>query len=282
MGIGPHLSDNRDRKRLDPMRGRVRLRPRTIQRRETNVQGANAYHAHNLSRTVSYLMSDECKSFKNFQQRRARQPPFRQFCVELANDLNIEVVPPSMYESCSNDDNGQMMRRTEDGGDNAASSGGVNISYNKREAYFSKLSLIERRKNRRANHQPISVNRQSSCVWCCRIDHSTGQKHTRHGMKTTWKCSVCEVPLCKRPRYNGQSCFLLFHEAETLFDPCCAEAQSMQLSVRAHSKNRQPPPPRPANNVSAGCVCRRRDSPTLCERCDCRRDNGATICLMER
>jgi hypothetical protein len=37
----------------------------------------NAYHAHNLSRTVSYLMSDECKSFKNFQQRRARQPPFR-------------------------------------------------------------------------------------------------------------------------------------------------------------------------------------------------------------
>jgi len=211
----------------------------------------NAYHAHNLSRTVSYLMSDECKSFKNFQQRRARQPPFRQFCVELANDLNIEVVPPSMYESCSDDDDGQMMRRTEDRGDNAASSGGVNISYNKREAYFSKLPLIERRKNRRANHQPISVNRQSSCVWCCRIDHSTGQKHTRHGMKTTWKCSVCEVPLCKRPRYNGQSCFLLFHEAETLFDPCCAEAQSMQLSVRAHGKNRQPPPPRRANNVSA-------------------------------
>jgi hypothetical protein len=66
-------------------------------------------------------------------------------------------------------------------------------------------------------------------------------------MKTMWKCSVCEVPLCKRPRYNEQSCFLLFHEAETLFYPCCAEAQSRQLSVRV----RRPPPPRRANNVSA-------------------------------
>ena len=155
-----------------------------------------------------------------------------------------QVVPPSMYESCSDDDDDQMMRRT-DGGGNPSS--GVNITYNKREAYFSKLPLIERRKNRRANHQPTSVNRQSICVWCCRIDHSTGQKHTRHGMKTTWKCSVGEVPLCKRPRCNGQSCFLLFHEAETLSDPCCAEAQSRQLSVRV----RRPPPPRRANNVSA-------------------------------
>ena len=210
----------------------------------------NAYHAHNLSRTVSFLMSDECKSFKDFQQRRARQPPFRQFCLELANDLKIEVIPPSLYESCSdNDDDGQMMRRTEDGGNNSSSS--VVITYNKREAYFSKLPLIERRKNRRVNHRPTSFNRQSSCVWCCRLDHSNGRKHARHGMKTTWRCSVCEVPLCKRPRYNGQSCFDLFHEAETLFDPCSAEAQSMQLSVRANG-NRRPPQPRRVTNTSAG------------------------------
>jgi hypothetical protein len=40
----------------------------------------NAYHSFTLSRTVEYLMSDECESFKDFQKRRARQVPFRQFC----------------------------------------------------------------------------------------------------------------------------------------------------------------------------------------------------------
>ena len=183
-------------------------------------------------------MSDECKSFKNFQQSRARQPPFRQFCVELANDLKIEVVPPSMYESCSDNDGQMTIRRTDDGGDNT-SSRVVRITYNKREAYFCKLPLIERRKNGRLNHQLVtSVKRQSSCVWCCRIDHSTGQKHSQHGMKTAWKCSVCGVSLCKRPRYNGQRCFLLFHEADTLFDPC-----SMQVPVeRSNQGNPNPPP----------------------------------------
>ena len=157
----------------------------------------NAYHTYNLSRTVSYLMSDECKSFKNFQQSRARQPPFHQFCVELANDLKIEVVPPSMYESCSDNDGQMTIRRTDDGADNTSSCV-VGITYNKREAYFCKLPLIERRKNGRLNHQLVtSVKRQSSCVWCCRIDHSTGQKHSRHGMKTTWKCSVCGVSCAK-------------------------------------------------------------------------------------
>jgi hypothetical protein len=64
----------------------------------------NAYHAHNFSRTVSYLLSTECKLFKDFQKMRARPLPFRQFRLELVNDLKIEVVPPTMHESGSNDD----------------------------------------------------------------------------------------------------------------------------------------------------------------------------------
>ena len=47
----------------------------------------NAYHAHNLSRTVICFLSEECKSFKDFQKMRARQRPFRQFCLELANNF---------------------------------------------------------------------------------------------------------------------------------------------------------------------------------------------------
>ena len=205
----------------------------------------NAYHTHNLSRTVQYLLSEECKSFKDFQKRRARQLPFRQFCLELANDLKIEVLSPTMYESGSddNDDNNDANK-----GHITAS---IAITYNKREAYFSKPHLIERRTNRRVLHQPSSVQRQSSCIWCCRIDHSTGERHTRHGRKTTWVCSTCDVPLCKRPRFNGQSCFLLFHEAETLFDPCGAEAQSLVVSVRSNG-NRRAPPSRRTPDLSAG------------------------------
>jgi len=123
----------------------------------------NAYHTHNLSRTVQYLLSEECKSFKDFQKRRARQLPFRQFCLELANDLKIEVLPPTMHESGSddNDDN--------DDANKGHITASIAITYNKREAYFSKPHLIERRMNQRVLHQPSSVQRQSSCIWCCLI-----------------------------------------------------------------------------------------------------------------
>ncbi|KAI2503223.1 hypothetical protein MHU86_11246 [Fragilaria crotonensis] len=151
-----------------------------------------------------------------------------------------------MHESGSddNDDN-------DDAANKGPTTASIAITYNKREAYFSKPHLIERRTNRRVLHQPSSVQRQSSCIWCCRIDHSTGERHTRHGRKTTWVCSTCDVPLCKRPRFNGQSCFLLFHEAETLFDPCGAEAQSLEVSVRSNG-NRRAPPSRRTPELSAG------------------------------
>jgi hypothetical protein len=200
----------------------------------------NAYHAHNLSQTVSDLLSEECKSFKDFQKMRARQLPFRQFCLELANNLKIEVIPPTMHESGRDDV------------ERGHSCPSVAITYNKREAYFSKPHLIEWRMNQRVLHQPSSAQRQSSCVWCCRIDHSTGERHTRHGRKRAWMCSTCDVPLCKRPRFNGRSCFPLFHEAKTLFDPCCAKAQSIQVSVRSHGNRRAPPSRR--TDLSAGAV----------------------------
>jgi hypothetical protein len=71
---------------------------------------------------------------------RARQLPFRQFCLELlVNDLKIEVVPPTMHESGSNDDERQGHTSTPSV---------ATITYNKREAYlFSIPHLIERRMN---------------------------------------------------------------------------------------------------------------------------------------
>ena len=119
----------------------------------------------------------------------------------------------------------------------------VSIAYNKRDAYFSMPELIAKRMTRRIIHYPCSVRRQSSCVWCCRLDHSRGRQHSRHGRKTTWYCTVCEVALCKVRRYNDLSCFELFHTSHELFDPCCVQAQQLNVSVRGHS-NRHPLPPR--------------------------------------
>ena len=195
----------------------------------------NAYHAHGLSRSVEYLMNqEECKSFTDFQKHRSRQLPFRQFCRDLANDLNIEVVPPSMYASSSSDDD--RVTSGDDGDDSL-----VCITYNKREAFFDKLPLIERRMNRRAHHKRVSMQKQMSCIWCCRVDHSAATKHYRHGRKTTITCSICGVPLCVRPRYNGESCFDMFHTAEKLFDPCCDEARCLEVTVRAGARGRIPP-----------------------------------------
>lgn len=115
----------------------------------------------------------------------------------------------------------------------------VVIYYNKGETYFSKPHLIARRMNgrivplpssvqiqtsciwccqrEREVHLPLLAQRQTSCIWCCQRDHlDPGQKHSRHGQKTTWVRSTCDIPLCKVPRYNRQSCFHLFLQSETL------------------------------------------------------------------
>jgi hypothetical protein len=64
----------------------------------------NAYHTYTLSQTVGYLLSKDCKSFKDFQKRCTRQLPFRQFCQMLASNLTVEVVPPSGFERSSKED----------------------------------------------------------------------------------------------------------------------------------------------------------------------------------
>jgi hypothetical protein len=206
----------------------------------------NAFHAHGLSRSVEYLLDEaECKSFADFQKHRSRQLCFRQFCHELANDLNIEVVPPSTYASSGSSDDDEDDRVTR------AEEALQCITYNKREAFFKVLPLIEQRMNRRGNHKRVLTKKQMSCIWCCRADHSTEASHYRHGRKTTIECSICGIPLCGRPRYNGQSCFDMFHTAEKLFDPCCAEARCMEVPIRGGARGRRTPPSRPSRQEAA-------------------------------
>ena len=67
---------------------------------------------------------------------RARRLPFRQFYLELASDLKIEAVPPTMHESAA-----MMMR------EDTVLLQLLLFTYNKHEAYFSKPHLIECRMN---------------------------------------------------------------------------------------------------------------------------------------
>jgi hypothetical protein len=148
----------------------------------------NAYHSFNLSKTAKYLMSKECKLFKDFQKRHSRQLPFRQFCQALASNLTVDIVPPSGYESSSSKDDRMMVDdndgrvgtdRGEDDRQRTHQDTVVSTFYNKCEAYFSKPHLIARRMNGRVVHLPSLAQKQTSCIRCSRKDHSDpGQKHS--------------------------------------------------------------------------------------------------------
>jgi hypothetical protein len=198
----------------------------------------NAYHSYVLSRCEEFLMSDRCTSFRQFQKEKSRQPSFHKYCSMLARDISLEVL-----EIDSNSESESNNLAVPGAINNSEGRGVVTIAYNKRKSFFVRPDLIARRRNRRLNHEPVSTQSQASCIWCCRetIMHSNGTPHSRHGLKTKWKCTVCNVPLCKVMRMGGKSCFTLFHESDELFNPCDSDGEI--LTLRPHS-NRPPPPVR--------------------------------------
>jgi hypothetical protein len=87
--------------------------------------------------------------------------------------------------------------------------------------------------------------KQILCVWCCSMKHHEVQgdmkkTHSRQGFKTTCKCNTCNVPHCAKPRYDGKSCFYLFHTSHVLKEPCSA-GQTALHCVQAHSNQVDPP-----------------------------------------
>lgn len=117
----------------------------------------NAFQCYNLSKTVDYLLSDECTSFKDFQRKKARLPPFRHFCKVLAKNLtNLDYIDSESDDSDNSDTD-----------TNANQNNDTTIKYNKREAYFARPELIAKRRNARLGHRECSMAQQSSCAWCC-------------------------------------------------------------------------------------------------------------------
>ena len=100
----------------------------------------------------------------------------------------VQVVAPMIYNSNSSDKDNEVMMAGMSDNDEVekqrrqinAPEGTITIVYNKRDAYFSKEpELIAKRMNRRIAHLPCSAQTQSNCVWCCQMDHSSGQQHNR-------------------------------------------------------------------------------------------------------
>lgn len=199
--------------------------------------GYNTYHTYVLSRCEEFLMSSRCLSFRQFQKEKSRQPSFRQFCSMLTRDISLEVLDME-----SNSDSEGNNLAVPSAMNNLTAGGAITIAYNKRDSFFSRPDLIAKRRNGRLNHDPVSTQSQACCIWCCRKTkmHSDGTPHSRHGLKTTWKCAVCNVPLCKVPRFDGKSCFTLFHESDELFNPCCITGGAA-ISLRPHSNRPAPP-----------------------------------------
>ena len=47
----------------------------------------------------TFLLSSDCKSFKQFQHKRSQQPSFRQFYSMLAHDLTVKVASMDLDDS---------------------------------------------------------------------------------------------------------------------------------------------------------------------------------------
>ena len=202
----------------------------------------NAYQSFILSRSVSFLLSDECTGYSRFQTHRNLHGSFAKFCSALANDLTLEMTG----DSCSED--GEFENDQEHGALNAS---GLSIHYNKREMFFTNREMIAKRINKTLPHVLCKAeSKPTSCVWCCRMKHdqSDPKKHTRHGCTTKYGCPVCMVSLCRVKRFNGMSCHELFHSSKSLVDYCRTEMDAV-VHVVPH-RNRPPPPTRRARPAS--------------------------------
>ena len=185
----------------------------------------NAYQSFILSRSVSFLLSDECTGYSRFQTHRNLHGSFAKFCSALAKDLTLEMTG----DSCSED--GEFENDQEHGALNAS---GLSIHYNKREMYFTNREMIAKRMNKTLPHVLCKAeSKPTSCVWCCRIKHdqSDPKKHTRHGRTTKYGCPVCMVSLCRVKRFNGMSCHERFHSSKSLVDYCRSEMDAMVYVV---------------------------------------------------
>ena len=133
----------------------------------------NAYHSYVLSRSASYLLSDDCLGYASFQAHRKGHGSFAKFSSFLAKDLTLEITGGDngrSDESESGDSGGSNDEFDRNNEGTALNSDGISVAYNKREMYFSNREMIARRMDKSLPHVVCKVesSKATSCVWCCR------------------------------------------------------------------------------------------------------------------
>jgi hypothetical protein len=196
-----------------------------------------------MCQAYDFLMSDKCESYRHYQEYRKK--------IAHAFNLFISRLCHEIRSFCFNGlgvdgielQSGKTAVPKQIGA--AGSAGSINVStiteenpgkckeryYKKRDLYFMDPELIRRRTTMVKNHNRDPCKR-SRCVWCCENhQENKGGCLRRLGYKTYRMCSICKVPLCNKPRYNGISCFDLWHRAKVLNEPCASMLET-GLNVR--------------------------------------------------
>ncbi|KAI2503882.1 hypothetical protein MHU86_10529 [Fragilaria crotonensis] len=136
----------------------------------------NAYQAYVLSRSVAFLVSNDCSGYAAFQKHRKKHGSFAKFCSALARDLTLEKFVRDDGSDDSPLDAAEEDVERQDGVE------GLSVCYLKREAYFSKRDMVAKRMNTSLPHVPCAGpdKKPKSCISCCRSKHShPDPKHAR-------------------------------------------------------------------------------------------------------
>lgn len=183
----------------------------------------NAYQSYAMYKTMSGLANGDFLSFYNYQlEKRERAGPLSTFCSILSDSLKLRTEGDIFRTETNVEVENVILRKQ---------------YYRKK--FFTNTTWINQRMDPNCVHASTSMysmrsnsqRAQKNCVWCCCFDHQDLscrskryiQKNgtcKRRGFKTRSYCSSCKVPLCTVERYDGRSCFDLWHESTELNNPC--------------------------------------------------------------
>jgi hypothetical protein len=191
----------------------------------------NGHQAYILLKSYEFLMdSTNCTLFKKYMQFKNSIGTFADYLRECINGItNVQVEGVA-----------RMAVRLDDDENNDDSSVKVvpatkRRRHNVRDSFFEDEEKVSLRKSRDIEHLPVRISEeqktQHTCLWCCQRNHGPGHPtHTRFGYKTTMCCFGCgKIPLCVVKRYNGKSCFELWHSSNELFNPCANNVHSPEV-----------------------------------------------------
>lgn len=214
----------------------------------------NAYMSYTMCKAFEFLMSDECISYRHYQNYKKRVAgTFREFIHNLCKQLRAEFsvpgtpignpinIPFDIFASESFDASSFTEMNP------LSTEAAVNLNkkcYNKREFFFSDPNLVALRTTQRSTHKSVPSKDSDGnklrlrCIWCCENHTSTKilQKNDcngRTGYKTSHMCVMCKVPLCNTARYNGKTCHDIFHAAKRINNPCARSSMTgLNVPVR--------------------------------------------------